>query len=778
MAAAADHRAEEEEEVDDVEEEGSEEEEVESGDEEEEEEDDDEAASLADICAPDAGSDEDPTFDPAADGDLEVEAVLRSRMARMSISARKGRKGSRMPEMGKEEMGLLSMVDKLMQDGQLEKLKVYDCKAYLRMHKLRLSGNKEVLLSLIREHIEKKGAPRGVKGHLCGQRTNAGRIIKESYGTKKQQHTFTIEILWSKGHKPWPPLHPLLIKGRNLCKDKTMRQPWPDEAERNRVLQEKHARGYVARKTREVRIKEKENRRMKRLNRNKENKSKGHDKMNKMTSQESLPQQMVIMSKRQQNMSNKSSQEVLPLQTVTMNTVQQRSNEKTIPSAQHDEPGNIWQQQMSPKQIPAEQYFDYHCLFPCPQQHNEELQKGTSRTSAAQLINREAPLQRDVKAETLHQLPESSKATLIQQSSAYPQQYPKHQHQNEVLPQAGPPQVQRTAVSQTTDVRQDFINQQGIPSKLYGGSENMRQQPISSRPTTTPQQAVKYTQQPPNHQYKNEVFWQQAGTDHDKQASQPRRTFTQKAKTYQHGSNGHHQALIDQLESPRNQDYYWGEESYEEDCSDHGKLNQGKYFSEQNVDHIPHRPLTPRNKDYYWGEESYGQGYNGDGKMDQGQYDFQQRHHGRRQMSQYQYDHRQNNYQNSHGNWGMNGNQYHDEQNHNQTYNDHGQMNRNQSQSPQRFQPWQPCHSYQQQGWCKYGENCKFLHEPNQSPRQFQPWKPCHSFQQQGWCKYGENCKFLHEPDQNPRRFQPWQPCHNYRQGWCKYGDNCKFLHE
>lgn len=48
------------------------------------------------------------------------------------------------------------MSDVLLQftDGQLEKLKVYECKAYLRMHKLRLSGNKEVLLTRIRGQIE------------------------------------------------------------------------------------------------------------------------------------------------------------------------------------------------------------------------------------------------------------------------------------------------------------------------------------------------------------------------------------------------------------------------------------------------------------------------------------------------------------------------------------------------------------------------------------------------------------------------------------------------
>uniref|UniRef100_A0A0D3HD86 C3H1-type domain-containing protein n=1 Tax=Oryza barthii TaxID=65489 RepID=A0A0D3HD86_9ORYZ len=689
MAAPAadddDHRAALPREEDDGEEEEGSEEEVESDEEEEEEgegydwseEDDPEAASLAGICDPDAGSDDDPTFDPAADGDLEVDAVLRSRMARMSLSsARKDRKGSRMPKMGKEEMDLLAMVDKLMHDGQLEKLKVYECKAYLRMHKLRLSGNKEVLLTRIREQIEyelyplcdsckgdvvvfeqniykrKKGAPRGVKGHLCGQRTNAGRIIKESYGTKKQQHTFTIEILWSRGYKPWPPLHPLLIKGRNLYKDKTMRQPWLDEEERNRALQEKHARGYVARKTREVRIKDKENERMRRLNRNKENKSKGQDNMNK-----------------------KSSQAVFPQHTVTTNTVQKRA-EKIIPSLQHGESGNSSQQHLSSKQTPTEQLLHYLPQFPHPQQHNEVLlQKGTSRTSTTQLINHQAPsLQHAVKVETTQQQqqqqpPKSIKPAPIQQSSAYPQQYPKHQHHNQALPRVPPSQEQRAAVSQTSAARQDFTNHQAPPSRQHGGSENMRRQEISSRPTPTPtptpQQAVSYTQQqPPNHQYRNEAFWQQGGTstsrtgfmdrqsnnwgstDHDKPAFQP---FTQKAKTYQHGSNGsgHHQARVDRE---------------------------------------THQPLRSRNQDYHWEDQSYHH-----------QQNHHQNYYGHRQMSQDQYHHQQNHHQNYHGRQGMNGNQYHDRQNHNQ--------------NPQRFRPWKPCFIYQQQGWCPYGENCKFMHD-------------------------------------------------------------------
>ncbi|KAG2538284.1 hypothetical protein PVAP13_9NG411000 [Panicum virgatum] len=164
----------------------------------------------------------------------------------------------------------------------------------------------------------KKGAPREVKGRLCGQRTNAGRIIKESYGTAKQQHTFTIEILWSKGYKPWPPLHPLLIKGRNLYKDKTMRQPWPDEEERNKVIQEKHERGDLARKSRAARINEKENQKLLRLNKNR-------IKDNKI--------------KEQQNMKQKQPQE--PQQIVkSTNILQQRVGERKDPSPQNGEPGN------------------------------------------------------------------------------------------------------------------------------------------------------------------------------------------------------------------------------------------------------------------------------------------------------------------------------------------------------------------------------------------------------------------------------------------------------
>ncbi|GMI77884.1 hypothetical protein HRI_001457700 [Hibiscus trionum] len=223
-------------------------------------------------------------------------------------------------------------VQNVIKDGKLEKLKVDECKVYLRKNGLRLSGKKDVLIQRIKEHLEVsngggekkypissfvlncKGdactgdvvmfeqnvyemfnlASRSACGPPCGTRTVAGRIVKESYGAAKQQHTFTIEVLWSKGEKPLSPLHPLLIKGRNLYRLKTLRQRWEDEGERQRVLMEKHSRGSLARSDRDVRIQEKEKRKMLRSNRilKKEEKSKNQSKSQlSSTPMEVQPQQ-------------------------------------------------------------------------------------------------------------------------------------------------------------------------------------------------------------------------------------------------------------------------------------------------------------------------------------------------------------------------------------------------------------------------------------------------------------------------------------------------------
>ncbi|EOX91349.1 SAP domain-containing protein, putative isoform 1 [Theobroma cacao] len=194
------------------------------------------------------------------------------------------------------------VIDLLKEGGKLESLSLRQCKAYLRNHGLRITGTKAVCQQRILEHWKIKDGnaealyPRSSffinctgdvckgdvvlfeqkvyekfnkvtrHGRLLGRRTVAGKVVKESYGKAKQQHTFTelfrplmtlsassmffmqkVEVLWSKGIKKLPSLFPLLVKGRNLYKLKAYRQRWSDEAERRNVLAEKHRRGKAAR---------------------------------------------------------------------------------------------------------------------------------------------------------------------------------------------------------------------------------------------------------------------------------------------------------------------------------------------------------------------------------------------------------------------------------------------------------------------------------------------------------------------------------------------------
>ncbi|KAI9089194.1 hypothetical protein K1719_029473 [Acacia pycnantha] len=180
----------------------------------------------------------------------------------------------------------------LLQDGSdLKSLTLEECKAYLRNNGLRLAGKRDVCIERIREHwrikdgrgytlyprssfiidctgdvckgdvvlfrqkVYEKFDKASKQGRLVGKRTVAGRVVKESYGATKQQHTFTVEVIWSNGAKKLPPLFPLLVKGRNLYKLKTYRQRWKNEAERVKVLSEKHRRGAEARLVREMRQK-------------------------------------------------------------------------------------------------------------------------------------------------------------------------------------------------------------------------------------------------------------------------------------------------------------------------------------------------------------------------------------------------------------------------------------------------------------------------------------------------------------------------------------------
>lgn len=68
--------------------------------------------------------------------------------------------------------------------------------------------------------------------------TITAQVIKESYGSQKQQHTFT--LLTDNGET-------MLIKGRNLYRQGVWRKPWLDETQRQLIAKEKHQRGAQAR---------------------------------------------------------------------------------------------------------------------------------------------------------------------------------------------------------------------------------------------------------------------------------------------------------------------------------------------------------------------------------------------------------------------------------------------------------------------------------------------------------------------------------------------------
>ena len=76
------------------------------------------------------------------------------------------------------------------------------------------------------------------RAKFAGNVEREGEIIRDSYGSAKGQHTFTIRLLDGTEMR---------IKGRNLYREETRRKPWADEAKRQAVLGEKHQRGDRAR---------------------------------------------------------------------------------------------------------------------------------------------------------------------------------------------------------------------------------------------------------------------------------------------------------------------------------------------------------------------------------------------------------------------------------------------------------------------------------------------------------------------------------------------------
>lgn len=89
------------------------------------------------------------------------------------------------------------------------------------------------------------------KPRFLGERRIAARVLKDSYGAAKQQHTFTIEAIASDGYDPLPAGTRTTRKGRNVYRNGTFRRPWAEdrggEAARQAARADKHARGDNAR---------------------------------------------------------------------------------------------------------------------------------------------------------------------------------------------------------------------------------------------------------------------------------------------------------------------------------------------------------------------------------------------------------------------------------------------------------------------------------------------------------------------------------------------------
>jgi hypothetical protein len=96
------------------------------------------------------------------------------------------------------------------------------------------------------------------KPENLGTRTIIAEVVKDSYGVKKQQHTFTLSVINSYGVKPIQEKIKIRRKGRNVYKNGTRRLPWKCKGARTLALNEKHARGGQARAARQIRIETKQ----------------------------------------------------------------------------------------------------------------------------------------------------------------------------------------------------------------------------------------------------------------------------------------------------------------------------------------------------------------------------------------------------------------------------------------------------------------------------------------------------------------------------------------
>lgn len=109
-------------------------------------------------------------------------------------------------------------------------------------HSINCTGDCVVGDDVAFEHATFSGSFRNAK--FAGFEQVFGKIVKDSYGKDKQQHTFTLALADGSTLK---------IKGRNLYANGTWRALWTDESARKAAAAEKHERGDAAREARAIR---------------------------------------------------------------------------------------------------------------------------------------------------------------------------------------------------------------------------------------------------------------------------------------------------------------------------------------------------------------------------------------------------------------------------------------------------------------------------------------------------------------------------------------------